>query len=266
MYYNIKIKSNGSEFSLESTNKEVTQREMDMYFALIFDASDDFKSKLKKIEIVDNNVKSINEIEQATPKTQIQQPIEPATQTPVQMVTQPPIQTIVQQPTQVAVQPETETKVQTPVQTITQAPVEIITQAPIQQAPLPCVSLTNGPTQSAIAPTPVQNSQNIQNGPIPTVTISNIQTNAIQIEQQVAPIIETVNEIEKDSQNQKDIDELIKLAQDKLNSMETDLAPVELNIEEQATPNQQVIEIDENVIDFDLSEAKTYSKVSIYKF
>ena len=63
MYYNIKIKSNGSEFSLESNNKEVTQREMDLYFAYIFDASKEFKSNIKKIEITSTNVKSIEEIE-----------------------------------------------------------------------------------------------------------------------------------------------------------------------------------------------------------
>ncbi len=70
MYYNIKIKSNGSEFSLESNNKEVTQREMDIYFSHIFDVSEEFKSKIKKIEIVNTNVKSINEIEKLTPNNQ----------------------------------------------------------------------------------------------------------------------------------------------------------------------------------------------------
>lgn len=63
MYYNIKIKSNGSEFSLESNNKEVLQREMDIYFAEIFDVSNEFKSNIKKIEITNENVKSINEFE-----------------------------------------------------------------------------------------------------------------------------------------------------------------------------------------------------------
>lgn len=66
MYYNIKIKSNGSEFSLESSNKEITQREMDMYFACIFNVSDEFKSHIKKVEIKSSNVKSINEIESYT--------------------------------------------------------------------------------------------------------------------------------------------------------------------------------------------------------
>ena len=63
MYYNIKIKSNGSEFSLESNNKEVLQREMDLYFATIFNVSEEFKSKIKKVEITNENVKSIKEIE-----------------------------------------------------------------------------------------------------------------------------------------------------------------------------------------------------------
>lgn len=63
MYYNIKIKSNGSEFSLETTHKEVLEREMDLYFAYIFDVSKEFKSKIKKIEITDKNIKSIEEFE-----------------------------------------------------------------------------------------------------------------------------------------------------------------------------------------------------------
>ena len=71
MYYNIKIKSNGSEFSLESNNKEITQREMDMYFACIFDVSEEFKSKIKKVEVTNQNVKSIQEIEKIEQKTEI---------------------------------------------------------------------------------------------------------------------------------------------------------------------------------------------------
>jgi len=63
VYYNIKIKSNGSEFSLTSNNKEITQREMDMYFACIFDVSQEFKSQIKKVEIKNTNLKSIKEIE-----------------------------------------------------------------------------------------------------------------------------------------------------------------------------------------------------------
>lgn len=66
MYYNIKIKSNGSEFSLETNNKDVTQREIDIYFAVIFGASEDFKSNIRKIKAVNKNLKSINEIEKPT--------------------------------------------------------------------------------------------------------------------------------------------------------------------------------------------------------
>ena len=72
MYYNIKIKSHGSEFSLESNNKEVTQREMDIYFACIFDVSEEFKSNIKKIEIKNTNVKSIDEIENYTKNADLQ--------------------------------------------------------------------------------------------------------------------------------------------------------------------------------------------------
>lgn len=64
MYYKIKIKSQGSEFSLESSNKEVTQREMDLYFADMFGASEEFKSNIKKIEIVDQNIRTIKDFEQ----------------------------------------------------------------------------------------------------------------------------------------------------------------------------------------------------------
>lgn len=64
MYYKIKIKSQGSEFSLESSNKEVTQREMDLYFANIFGASEEFKSNIKKVEIVNQNIKTIQDFEQ----------------------------------------------------------------------------------------------------------------------------------------------------------------------------------------------------------
>ena len=63
MYYNIKIKSNGSEFSLETSHKEVLEREMDLYFACVFNVSEEFKSKIKKVEITNENVKSIDEVE-----------------------------------------------------------------------------------------------------------------------------------------------------------------------------------------------------------
>lgn len=70
MFYYIKIKSSGSEFILESSDKEVTQREMDLYFAGIFDVSEEFKSSIKKIEIINQNVKSINDFEKHFDKTE----------------------------------------------------------------------------------------------------------------------------------------------------------------------------------------------------
>lgn len=51
MYYNIKIKTDDSELSLDSSDKIITQREMDLYFAVIFKASDDFKANIKEIAL-----------------------------------------------------------------------------------------------------------------------------------------------------------------------------------------------------------------------
>lgn len=62
-YYNIKIKSDDSEYSLNSTDKDIIQREMDLYFASLFDASAEFVEKIKKIEKKDVKVKSIDEFE-----------------------------------------------------------------------------------------------------------------------------------------------------------------------------------------------------------
>ena len=50
MHYNIKIKSKNSEFSLDSANKDIMQREADLYFAHIFNASEDFIANIKTIE------------------------------------------------------------------------------------------------------------------------------------------------------------------------------------------------------------------------
>ncbi len=71
MYYNIKIKSQQSEFTLESNDKNVTQREMDIYFAYIFDASESFKSKIKKIVLNNENLKSIEDIEKLAKEARI---------------------------------------------------------------------------------------------------------------------------------------------------------------------------------------------------
>ena len=63
MFYNIKIKTNGSEFALESQNKEITEREMDLYFAKFFGASEEFISKIKEVKISASNLLSINEFD-----------------------------------------------------------------------------------------------------------------------------------------------------------------------------------------------------------
>ncbi len=62
MYYNIKIKTKDAELVLESSNSSIVQREMDVYFSCLFDVSCDFKSRIKKVEIKDNNLFSIEGI------------------------------------------------------------------------------------------------------------------------------------------------------------------------------------------------------------
>ena len=51
MFYIIKIKTNDDEYSLESYNKEIIQREMDLYFDSFFGASREFKEKIPKVSI-----------------------------------------------------------------------------------------------------------------------------------------------------------------------------------------------------------------------
>jgi len=63
VYYNIKIIAKGSELGLESQDKSIIEREMDIYFARIFGASEEFLSKIKPVEINRPEVKSIDEID-----------------------------------------------------------------------------------------------------------------------------------------------------------------------------------------------------------
>ena len=62
-YYNLKIKSNNGEYSLNSTDKFIIQREMDIYFSLMYGASKEFTDKIKKIERKNVEVKSIDSLE-----------------------------------------------------------------------------------------------------------------------------------------------------------------------------------------------------------
>ena len=55
MFYNIKIKSNKGEYSLESFDKDIIQREMDLYFASLYGASPEFRAKIKEIDISKKN-------------------------------------------------------------------------------------------------------------------------------------------------------------------------------------------------------------------
>lgn len=70
MYYNIKIKCDGCEFSLDSSNKLIIESEMDKYFASMFDVSEEFKAQMKEVEIVDSGIKSIEDFKQIDVKSQ----------------------------------------------------------------------------------------------------------------------------------------------------------------------------------------------------
>ena len=65
MFYNLKIYSKDCEFSLDSKDRDIIQREMDLYFSVFFGASVDFNSKIKKIDVSypAKNLKSIEDIE-----------------------------------------------------------------------------------------------------------------------------------------------------------------------------------------------------------
>ena len=171
MYYNIKIKSNGSEFSLDSNNKEITQREMDIYFAHIFDVSEDFKSQIKKVEINNTNVKSIEEIENFTKNYSAQQP-------------QVEIQQIIQQPTQIPTQASQQTQTQLYYQQPSEIPTQTLTQVPTQ-APrqiLPEIKITSEPIQIQPQRIVVEQSNSVQNmqQPLPRVSLQNSTQPVIQ--------------------------------------------------------------------------------------
>lgn len=63
MYYNLKIKSKDSEYSLESKDKDVIRREMDLYFANLLNVSKDFLDGIKKVVVKSKDVKSIHLVE-----------------------------------------------------------------------------------------------------------------------------------------------------------------------------------------------------------
>jgi len=72
----MKIKSKDSELSLETSDMTVTQRQMDIYFASLFDASDEFKSKIRKVEIEISELKSIDDLDSTDKNNDICQNID----------------------------------------------------------------------------------------------------------------------------------------------------------------------------------------------
>ena len=51
MYYNLKINYNKSEFALSSLDRDIIEREMDLYFAFFANADMSFIEKIKKIDV-----------------------------------------------------------------------------------------------------------------------------------------------------------------------------------------------------------------------
>ena len=64
MYYNIKIKTLKGEYALESFEKDIIQREMDLYFASMYQASNEFKANIKELNISSDNCDAHKEVEQ----------------------------------------------------------------------------------------------------------------------------------------------------------------------------------------------------------
>lgn len=62
MYYKFKINYNESELSLSCLDKDMIEREMDLYFAFFADASEEFISKIKKIKKIPPKIRSIDKI------------------------------------------------------------------------------------------------------------------------------------------------------------------------------------------------------------
>ena len=57
MYYNIKIKSNIGEYTIESKDKDIVQSELDLYFDILFKTSEGFNSDINKIDIASQSDK-----------------------------------------------------------------------------------------------------------------------------------------------------------------------------------------------------------------
>ena len=243
MYYNITIKSNGSEYSLVSANKEVTQREMDLYFASFFGASEEFISKIKKVEIIDDNqIKSINEIEQVDKKEsldlhvdknefKVEQPINQQPQVQQPKVEQPRVEQIqVQQQTvqpqmvqpqveqQKVVQQEvySEPTLAQPIQQ--QAYSQVIAEQPVLQQTYSQPVSTQMVQQQALQPQVVQ-SQVVQ----PQV----LQQEALQQQPQVQQQNSMPVQIEKQVQTRVEIQPQVEM------QLKQDFADVQQNIPSQ---------------------------------
>ncbi|MBQ4645744.1 MAG: hypothetical protein IJB79_00185 [Candidatus Gastranaerophilales bacterium] len=264
MYYNIKIKSNGSEFSLETSHKEVLEREMDLYFACVFNVSEEFKSKIKKVEITNENVKSIDEVEakeetKIEPQKTQEEKIEELAQLKAQELIkaqQAKIEELEKKAQELIAKQEENLKTQ-----------EIITH----EAPQPSVlsgtfknepEITPIPTQAPPEPTePIPTPSPIikfQNEPT-IINIKNYKEPAI-IKEEVVSVsqMQTTEAIQEVCEPINDIEELINLAQKKIDSLENIdsnilVEPTQTNetSPEEAIQIEEIVEIKNNELKFE---------------
>lgn len=66
MYYNIKIKSNIGEYTIESKDKNIVQSELDLYFDILFKTSEGFNSDIDKIDIASQSDKKSKTLKKQT--------------------------------------------------------------------------------------------------------------------------------------------------------------------------------------------------------
>ncbi len=216
MYYNIKIKSQQSEFILESNDKNVTQREMDIYFAHIFNASEEFKSKIKKVEIVNENLKSIEDFERLSETKNLKQ------------------ETPAQKDNLEFKKGEEQTSIQieeTPIENKEEVVQNTVEQTPIQVEETPIedkeevVQNTVEQTPIQVEETPIENKEELELNYRETEHKNTIQENLQQAFGETAQVIgleENSPEISiKDITSQKtEIEEIIKLAQAEIDSID----------------------------------------------
>ena len=247
MFYNIRIKSSGSEFSLESSDKEIMQREIDIYFARFLGINNPYENE-NKIRTKNYNLKSIYDVENKAPQQEI------VINTPQAKISENHTQKTSEQ---ITIQNQQILQQQYSQQIPTQQYVQE-TVAPQQNQQVETIQYV----QETVAP---QLNQQVE-------TIQYVQeTVAPQLNQQVESIQQT-NEQVIISQNNQQIDlaqnQFMQQPQEEI-KIETNIAPKiamdiqEQNIQETKTQNQTITQA--NIIQEFTKEAQEQANVQNLK-